>query len=84
MLWTLRPLGIALHDAQRDAWNVHRLHLRSDIGVNRLEVSGLQEAAVDEHSTQRESLLSGSRVLTGLWTVRSSPATRVRRAVARS
>ena len=33
---------VALHDAQGDAGDVHRLHLRCDIGVNRLKIGGLQ------------------------------------------
>ena len=32
---------VAVHDAERDAGNVHRLHLRGDIGVNRLKIGGL-------------------------------------------
>ena len=29
---------LAVHDAERYARNVHRLHLRGDIGVDRLKV----------------------------------------------
>src|SRR5205823_554019 len=32
---------LAVHDAERDAGNVHRLHLRGDIGVDHLKVDGL-------------------------------------------